>query len=187
MSEKSVVELSGEEWASLPQTAAARSSDSLSRASSGFVPRVSSEVATGSRTVGVDGQEPPLKAELNTTYSTPSLGAQTGLGAISSSKQNCPTAKVAPIVEIPSRRPRGSGKLPLTALSPKLSRHIGFTDTGIDKLSWDSDEEKRRLKQMAAGRLLRETHSPGRRSEDVTEKLRSLISCLEEKSNIIER
>ena len=188
MSEKSTAKLcspAGEEWASLPQTVA-HSSDSISRATSSIVPRVPSEVATASRSSCVDGKETPVNGGIHTTHSSPSLGAQTGITAISSSKQNCPTAKVAPIVEIPSRRTRVTSKLPLT-LSPKLTRHTGFTDTGsggIDKLSWDSEEEKRRLKQLAAGRLLRETQSPGRRSE---EKVHSLISCLEEKSKIIER
>ena len=137
---------------------------------------------------GRAGSEGSNEPQVRLTSSSASL-SRSGLVSVASSKQNCPTAKVAPIVESQSRRTRAGDDTVLRTLSPKLTRHTGFTGTesGVDKASWDSEEEKRKMKQLAAGRLLRETHSPGRKGDLSSEKLRSLMTILEEKNQIIER
>lgn len=175
---------SGEEWRSLPRPAISQQVTSAAA-----TVQLMEEETRDSKAVCAKGEEASAVGD-HLTQPSSSLAGQGGLtGGIPNSKQNCPTAKVAPIVEVSSRRTRSTDNKLLLELSPKLSRRTGFagSSSGFDKTTWDSEEEKRRLKQMAAGRLLRETLSPMRRSEDVTEKLRSLISCLEDKSNIIER
>ena len=174
---------SGEEWRSLPRPAISQQVTSAAA-----TVQLTEEETRDSRAVCAKGEEASTVGDHLTQPS--SHAGHGGLaGGIPNSKLNCPTAKVAPIVEVSSRRTRSTDNKLLLELSPKLSRRTGFagSSSGFDKTTWDSEEEKRRLKQMAAGRLLRETLSPMRRSEDVTEKLRSLISCLEDKSNIIER
>ena len=179
-----------EVWATLPKMSSSEEQTAQPAApgipdSIASVP-VSERLSVSAGCVGIEGLPQSSETQVRLTSSLASL-SRSGLVSMASPKQNCPTAKVAPIVETPSRRTRlANEQVPLT-LSPKLTRHTGFAGSvsGFDRASWDSEEDRK--KQMAAGRLLRETLSPGRKGDVSAEKLRSLIAILDEKNQIIER
>lgn len=143
----------------------------------GLTSDASSSVIPLTSATSVEHTSRPVTGTLHSPAHITSSYATGGILSLSSPKLNCPTAKVAPMVEhTPSRRARLHDR----THSPDLTRHTGSSN-------WDGDEEKRRLKQAVAGKSLRDTYSPSRRTDLSSENIKSLMNSLSDKSQIIER